>query len=543
MLGSGILDTVIGMLFVFLLVSMLVTIMNEMIAARLMSRAKLLREGIDRLLGSKWASDLYAHPLIEGSARNGAAMKAGQDGPSYIPSRSFANVLMDLVAKNSDALAATRKTLYDVLDEASSSGASLAQLRASLATAAVSLRTGGGVGAAIAVDLQRRLDASSTIPVTTTTTTPATSPESVAPAPGWMATGQRLAGPYTVGDAIADFRWFADSLAANHVRHLIEELPDGHAHIRTVLLTLFDDAGHDVEKFKQNIEVWFNHGMDRVSGWYKRHSQLVITALSVLTVVTLNVDAVAIFRHLQTDQGAREALAAKASAYVEAQKAPAPVLAPSGTPALAPAMARTLVSGVEYNESAQIVAPGRDGTVDISSTDPTVTIVTPTFAVSKQTVSIPFTVRSLASDKPRLFDVVLRMDKDTLATLHYRLNPSLEDQFDGIHDELMALSLPIGWVATETSAGERKNGMLLPGTIGEGWKLLQQHCIGWLLTALAATLGAPFWFDTLNRIISIRATGKAPEEDPKSPKSVSMALEPGQSPQEADRLRGSGRRN
>jgi hypothetical protein len=35
---------------------------------------------------------------------------------------------------------------------------------------------------------------------------------------------------------------------------------------------------------------------------------------------------------------------------------------------------------------------------------------------------------------------------------------------------------------------------------------------GWLVTALAASLGAPFWFDTLNRIIDIRANGRAPEE-------------------------------
>ncbi|MDD5199091.1 MAG: hypothetical protein PHC88_04750 [Terrimicrobiaceae bacterium] len=35
---------------------------------------------------------------------------------------------------------------------------------------------------------------------------------------------------------------------------------------------------------------------------------------------------------------------------------------------------------------------------------------------------------------------------------------------------------------------------------------------GWILTALAASLGAPFWFDTLNRFINIRGNGRAPEE-------------------------------
>jgi hypothetical protein len=32
--------------------------------------------------------------------------------------------------------------------------------------------------------------------------------------------------------------------------------------------------------------------------------------------------------------------------------------------------------------------------------------------------------------------------------------------------------------------------------------------VGWLITALAITLGAPFWFDLLGKLISIRGAGK-----------------------------------
>jgi hypothetical protein len=41
--------------------------------------------------------------------------------------------------------------------------------------------------------------------------------------------------------------------------------------------------------------------------------------------------------------------------------------------------------------------------------------------------------------------------------------------------------------------------------------------IGLLLTGTAISLGAPFWFDMLNKVISIRAAGRSPEEKPKSP--------------------------
>jgi hypothetical protein len=38
------------------------------------------------------------------------------------------------------------------------------------------------------------------------------------------------------------------------------------------------------------------------------------------------------------------------------------------------------------------------------------------------------------------------------------------------------------------------------------------HLAGWLLTALAVSLGAPFWFDTLNKIMVVRSTVKPSEK-------------------------------
>ena len=41
------------------------------------------------------------------------------------------------------------------------------------------------------------------------------------------------------------------------------------------------------------------------------------------------------------------------------------------------------------------------------------------------------------------------------------------------------------------------------------------HIPGWILTIIAVSLGAPFWFDTLNRFMSVRAAGKSPVEGEK----------------------------
>ena len=53
------------------------------------------------------------------------------------------------------------------------------------------------------------------------------------------------------------------------------------------------------------------------------------------------------------------------------------------------------------------------------------------------------------------------------------------------------------------------------------WQLLRDdwerkvwpfRLVGYLITALAVSLGAPFWFDMLNKLVSIRAVGKSPDE-------------------------------
>jgi hypothetical protein len=47
---------------------------------------------------------------------------------------------------------------------------------------------------------------------------------------------------------------------------------------------------------------------------------------------------------------------------------------------------------------------------------------------------------------------------------------------------------------------------------GELWTATRVHWIGWLITALAVSLGAPFWFDILNKIMVVRATVKPSEK-------------------------------
>ena len=94
----------------------------------------------------------------------------------------------------------------------------------------------------------------------------------------------------------------------------------------------------------------------------------------------------------------------------------------------------------------------------------------------------------------------------------------------GTISQLDQLRLPIGWSgpgADLTPAFARL------GFFGGLADAVRRHALGWVLTAFAATLGAPFWFDLLNRFTNIRSAGKAPEEKPKDPKMVPQPAAPG----------------
>jgi hypothetical protein len=113
MFGSNILEIAIGIIFVFILVSTICTIIREGIEAKLKTRAAYLEQGIRQLLndrdGTGLAKALYEHPLINGlfngnyipgkQNQSPNLLARGGDLPSYIPSKSFAAALMDLAAQ------------------------------------------------------------------------------------------------------------------------------------------------------------------------------------------------------------------------------------------------------------------------------------------------------------------------------------------------------------------------------------------------------------------------------------------------------------
>src|SRR5262249_8551071 len=71
----------------------------------------------------------------------------------------------------------------------------------------------------------------------------------------------------------------ADALAA--VESSVNQLPDGQ--VKQSLLTLLKRSNNDLVVFERYLTDWFDHSMDRVSGWYKQKTQ-VITAIVAASI-------------------------------------------------------------------------------------------------------------------------------------------------------------------------------------------------------------------------------------------------------------------
>jgi hypothetical protein len=117
MFNSNIIDVAIGLVFIFLLLSLICSAAHEIIEAFMKARAANLERGIQELAGNnsqEFVSSLYDHGLINSLYKGRYAPMAkgffrrlfqryihGPDLPSYIPSKNFALAVIDL--KNTGA--------------------------------------------------------------------------------------------------------------------------------------------------------------------------------------------------------------------------------------------------------------------------------------------------------------------------------------------------------------------------------------------------------------------------------------------------------
>lgn len=479
MLDSPLIEVAIGLSLVFLLLSLLVSSLCEMMAGLFGWRAQYLWAGIETLLRSPDArAKIYAHPLIKGLAPlpavarpvSGMLAKIGLvrgHGPSYIPSRTFALALLDVIRQPhavSSALDAHVQGLIELAERQPSALAGslpevLRRLESDPALTAVAQRlqrlrnrvcssVDPSVLARLKLQVGHALDAA-----------PPGLRGSVAPVAAWLEVASQ-AGSYvelraSLADAVASIpagtpaakecraalegvlerfqtgspeevaRELRAFLARSQdVKHALTHADQSLKELSAALTPLLEDAAGDIDRCRQRVETWFNDGMDRVSGAYKRHTLAWQAAIGLALAIGMNVDTLHITRSLWRDRALRQAIVAQAESVAQAPQ---------------PAGGRAEVSAIR----AQV-----------------------------QSLGLPIGWRACG------------LGSDGVAA------PSLET--------------PLLWCA----AG------------GWNWIGLLPMLVGWCLTASAVSLGAPFWFDILRRFVSIRSAGKAPAERAAGPEAT-----------------------
>ncbi|MFT3908266.1 MAG: hypothetical protein QM737_02475 [Ferruginibacter sp.] len=181
-----------------------------------------------------------------------------------------------------------------------------------------------------------------------------------------------------------------------------------------------NEAAGDLHVFQHRLEKWFNDSMDRVSGWYKRHTQFMLLLIGLSLAISLNIDTIAI------------------TGYLSKHKQQAELLANMG--------------------EAAIKDPSLHPTTD------------------------PVTQKALQ-------DIVKQSDS-------------------------VSNILGLGW-------GDYGNNKCFWDKVGyvlkQSFTVSWSRFLGFLITAIAISLGAPFWFDLLSKFVNLRSTGKAIKSNGSAP--------------------------
>lgn len=221
------------------------------------------------------------------------------------------------------------------------------------------------------------------------------------------------------------------------------------------VLSLYNDSYGDIAKFKIQLEAWFDRTMEQCTEWYKRKIQIVLLVLGFMLAWFFNADTFSIIAKLSTDKAARDGLVSMAITYMEVHPD----------------------------------APGRSNlSLTFGQSDSL-------FLVKKQLEEDIIKANTILGTGSWLPDTVMVI-----------LNSKYQKSYI---PSINASALSVG--KRNIQAGNK-----IGFTTGEKWnyffRLIRHHFFGFLLTAIAISFGAPFWFDLLNKVMKLRTSEKVGTE-------------------------------
>lgn len=213
------------------------------------------------------------------------------------------------------------------------------------------------------------------------------------------------------------------------------------------LRSLWFEAHGSTSEYRILLEQWFDATMDRCTGWYKSKTQYILLAIGLAMAIVFNIDTIAIVGKLQKDTALRESMVQQADRFLKEH----PKLFDKG------------YQQIVHRDSIRL----QQSDSALIAREQTLTHVAD--SLLKSDIGKSTGLLGLGWDKISFGDI-----KKTTQVAWY----------SGFGGFLVFLAMSLGYLILKL--------------------------IGWGITALAISLGAPFWFDLLNKLMKLRTSIKIP---------------------------------
>jgi hypothetical protein len=313
----AILEVALGLIFAWLVISLAVMYIQEFVVGKLGWRSDMLESYIGNLVTDpSVAKQLYDHPLIQG-LHSGFA---GEGKPAYIPSGQFAMALLDIIRNAPKEASLIQKTLFELqadIDKLSKNKKALAQkqldITLTLTRKAIASEGGDEIVNSMLNDAKAQIRKLST-------DYPELQPLIEEKFMNYacqkkqidnvLACIQAENGGIPNETTLDQLRTGLAVLSVTQpeLKQAVESLINGVEELSIKSETLLSTT-------RQNLEQWFDNGMERLSGWYKRRSQTLAFAIGISLAIFLNVDSLQLANQLWRDPIIRQSVVDQATMF------------------------------------------------------------------------------------------------------------------------------------------------------------------------------------------------------------------------------------
>jgi hypothetical protein len=236
------------------------------------------------------------------------------------------------------------------------------------------------------------------------------------------------------------------------------------------LRMLWTDSNNDFDKFKAKLESWFSDTMDRTSGWYKRKTNRRLLVIGIFLAMSLNIDTIAIVSVLAKDQKARDQIVNMALEKYKVDGA-------KGTGSADDLKEIQKNVGRDASAASMILGLGWGGKTEDKELEKKLNFQIDSAGKELIRFINPESYSKLPDSAKRKYDSELGQQITKKCTALDSLKTALTDYKSHVS--------PV----TQYQAN--------------AWIMI----LGFVITALALSLGAPFWFDMLSKLVQLRGTG------------------------------------